>query len=1679
MHKQLASSNKKTTASGVYAKAQENLLRSIQKNRRPANDENDRSKILSRQPKEIEEFLEGTKNFYQNNQIHPLQTDNRHINAKDIQFSANGLRDNQNVINFQQKPTTIFSNNSCTNTQAKYSITSSHKKQGPTSRIDKKLCPDEDTQAYNTLLTYKQEKAPSSDNSIGSSLSASPSEASTLQKHTNENQKSSKVLNPFRLNEYQSFSIPQSTQSQHQSNNKLMSDIKNMSTTMNKNAILKNKRLQNKLEKTLNQENHLYSVRQSVLQVSASKDQSYSRINQQALASQRGINPVKTSTQNFQIAMARHSKPEIMQNSSIAKLKSNSKISLSIAINNNINYQQLPKVQDKPQAKKLRDDSDEETIDSQEMSQSLIHKEMYQSKMEKERKSIDIHQSNKININKLPSQGSNGQLFSFNEGLISSTSSANKRARWDLSGGKSTLQNSFRKNSDSEMIVHPLLQKINDMESNEKEKKYDLLHKQYLAIRKQLKDYKATTGESKTQRNDQYDEDDENQRQSSYLLSPARTSNYSQDPDNESQYSNVKLKLKSKTNNKHKKIEESSLYKGYHLTSQKQHRRKRSNSQFKSIDVQFVANNLKSSLKQETSPSNKFTTALQSIEKFKNELDHHTISKLKNKLYKEIQALEQLKLDEVSKNSDCNSSTMKQIGAMKSQIQIGLRKLSINKQMLENDSQIQAMCLMTQKKMRKTYDDSRKRSIAHENSKEKQVSRKQPSQSQVSFVNVNSYSDSSDQYHECHSRDTRKSRTHTQTKKSQIRNQSCSSGEKSSIYDMAEGDDDSFCSCCKHEKQRQTMRSNHKPKKAWVEFQREATSEKKKMFNSKILKQQTEKLQEKSRKIINDHRVDRSSVKYGKEEKDKDKREIMLINQPLNRKEDPILDIIKVLIRKKGQSQYQQVNPWLSSQIIKNIPNPYGQSFDSQNALWQHQLAFTSSLQQPQMIQSGFLPSQNFQMFLPNQQQLLQNSALSTAHQIYPQTSTSSNLMPQINQSLQLGKLATNNSTTNQNSLQQQLLNQQNQLNNLIQQQQNLLWQANNSNQLPNSDQTQALESHKEQIEAIEKLIKQAKSKLEHNLINNKNQSCKFSDINPVLSQSSQSKFNYQYSKGSNLDIESGTHYIEERTVDGKKKNSRNEKNAPLSTENKAMQNESVKGTNDMNSEAKFQRNLSHFQRDFLNQRRFSDQSEANLDSKFGTNAKETKRQLNFKEQEQCIQSYQENKVNTRIEKQHNGGKHNIHKKQNQKSSQNPPDMISSVMNQSISSITDTFKVNNTLGSTNTECTPHHNDRNSHQLEQFEQRLMNWKKKENNHFDENQLQQDYQKTNYNSKRQNREKQQQNKLEQQNPQEDTTPNAKEVLWIDFNEGKQPKGRPQSRTSQSQNKDNFQQKKSIDNYPQSIPEEQDDDFYSPNQNFSTSQNNKNLIIVQNKTQCTVNNKNQNKSKLQPSEQIYQDQVIFAQKDTNQPMKESWAMDFTDKAQADQQAQSMSDAFKNRLQSMEQRFKKQKESKEKKEYSKEELLERKKELLKQARQKIQQNQANLDQDNQPNSTIPNDMKTQDQNQNKSKDQQKNNKNGKVENVPTHLLSRLSQGQKPEISKKEMLKLTSKNYEQLPEIKQRKVEEIKREELKKRLANVKELEKKRRQIVVNKRLATATANNPSNKPSNKTKEVLPTSKN
>ncbi len=56
---------------------------------------------------------------------------------------------------------------------------------------------------------------------------------------------------------------------------------------------------------------------------------------------------------------------------------------------------------------------------------------------------------------------------------------------------------------------------------------------------------------------------------------------------------------------------------------------------------------------------------------------------------------------------------------------------------------------------------------------------------------------------------------------------------------------------------------------------------------------------------------------------------------------------------------------------------------------------------------------------------------------------------------------------------------------------------------------------------------------------------------------------------------------------------------------------------------------------------------------------------------------------------------------------------------------------------------------------------------------------------------------------------------------------------------------------------------------------------------------------------------------------------------------------------------------------------------------------------------------------------------------------MSRLAKGEKAEISKKDMLKLTSKNYDLLPEVKKKREEERKKLELKDRMKQVKEIER------------------------------------
>ncbi len=73
----------------------------------------------------------------------------------------------------------------------------------------------------------------------------------------------------------------------------------------------------------------------------------------------------------------------------------------------------------------------------------------------------------------------------------------------------------------------------------------------------------------------------------------------------------------------------------------------------------------------------------------------------------------------------------------------------------------------------------------------------------------------------------------------------------------------------------------------------------------------------------------------------------------------------------------------------------------------------------------------------------------------------------------------------------------------------------------------------------------------------------------------------------------------------------------------------------------------------------------------------------------------------------------------------------------------------------------------------------------------------------------------------------------------------------------------------------------------------------------------------------------------------------------------------------------------------------------------------------------------------------QQKEDDSKNDKNLPGQLMSRLAKGEKAEISKKDMLKLTTKNYELLPEVKKKKEDEKKKEELKERMKQVKELEK------------------------------------
>jgi hypothetical protein len=74
------------------------------------------------------------------------------------------------------------------------------------------------------------------------------------------------------------------------------------------------------------------------------------------------------------------------------------------------------------------------------------------------------------------------------------------------------------------------------------------------------------------------------------------------------------------------------------------------------------------------------------------------------------------------------------------------------------------------------------------------------------------------------------------------------------------------------------------------------------------------------------------------------------------------------------------------------------------------------------------------------------------------------------------------------------------------------------------------------------------------------------------------------------------------------------------------------------------------------------------------------------------------------------------------------------------------------------------------------------------------------------------------------------------------------------------------------------------------------------------------------------------------------------------------------------------------------------------------------------------------------------KHEKNPEPEEIKTNpVLERLSKGEKPKISKKEMHSLTKKNYDLLPEVKKKREEERKKQELRERIQKSKEFEKVR----------------------------------
>jgi len=66
-----------------------------------------------------------------------------------------------------------------------------------------------------------------------------------------------------------------------------------------------------------------------------------------------------------------------------------------------------------------------------------------------------------------------------------------------------------------------------------------------------------------------------------------------------------------------------------------------------------------------------------------------------------------------------------------------------------------------------------------------------------------------------------------------------------------------------------------------------------------------------------------------------------------------------------------------------------------------------------------------------------------------------------------------------------------------------------------------------------------------------------------------------------------------------------------------------------------------------------------------------------------------------------------------------------------------------------------------------------------------------------------------------------------------------------------------------------------------------------------------------------------------------------------------------------------------------------------------------------------------------------------------PVEILQRLAKGEKPEVSRKEMLQMAKKNFDKLPENQKKENDYSKKEDLEKRKQNVKVLEEKRMKFI------------------------------